>query len=151
MNAGLNTAIMIANGAHYGQMYNDEPYIFHVFRVMMMGKTDDERILGALHDVVEDSTITLDELRQVFSPTICDALDAITHRKGESREDYLARCLSNELAARVKSYDNYENLSHLDMVTDEQRRIRLRNKYESEWESIHWAVHMWDRKRGAMA
>lgn len=59
----LATAISIATEAHAGQLDKyGAPYIAHVMRVMQLGKTDDERIVGVLHDVVEDTSWTFGQL-----------------------------------------------------------------------------------------
>lgn len=53
--------------------------------------TDNERIVAILHDVVEDTDITLDDISYRFGEVIADAVDAITHRKNEPREEYYTR------------------------------------------------------------
>jgi len=109
-------------------------------RVAMMGRTDEERILGVLHDTVEDGWATIATVRSLFGDTIADALDAISQRKGEDRDVYLGRCLANPLATRVKLNDNVQNYDYLPEVNDAARRKRLRQKYERENTLIWRAV-----------
>ena len=71
----LNLAIELAISAHNGQFdtHNGRPYIEHPFRVMNAGHTLQEKIVGVLHDVVEDSDMTLTQLKESgFSEEIVD-------------------------------------------------------------------------------
>lgn len=106
-------AILIAVTAHSGQLdLVGAPYILHPLRVM--GRFDDEehRIVAVLHDVVEDTVVTIEELRQVFCNDIVDAIDAISDRgypKDRIHRDYIARCAKNLLARDVKIEDIRDN------------------------------------------
>lgn len=118
----IDLAINIARKAHQGQ--TDKvglPYLFHSMRVMNRGYNDDERIAGILHDVVEDSDTTCNDLLQAGIPShIVEAIDCLTHREGESYEAYVERCANNDLAKRVKMHDLTDNmdLRRLPEVTD---------------------------------
>jgi (p)ppGpp synthase/HD superfamily hydrolase len=83
----LERAIAIAAQAHAGQTDKaGERYILHPLRVMLSMDSDLERIVAVLHDVVEDSEITLDQLRaEGFSDEALAAIDALTKPDGESR------------------------------------------------------------------
>ncbi len=79
----LHRAILIAMEAHEGQLdtHNGRPYIEHPFRVMTAGHTLQEKIVGILHDVVEDTSITLHQLSEEgFTQEILDGVDAMTRR-----------------------------------------------------------------------
>ena len=82
----LEKAIEIAVEAHRGQIDKaGKEYILHPMRVMLRGRNDTEMIIGILHDVVEDTPVTLDMLRlEGFSEEILAALDCITKHNGES-------------------------------------------------------------------
>lgn len=84
----LERAIEIAVSAHKGQVDKaGRPYVMHVFQVMLSGKTDEERIVGVLHDVVEDTPWTFEMLeKEGFSKTILEALRCVT--KTSENEDY---------------------------------------------------------------
>ena len=103
--------------AHMEQRYGDEPYINHPTRVAnRMGKNDEVGIAVAyLHDVVEDTQFTLDDLRLAFRDEIVQAVDSITRRKDEKYFDYIVRLSSNPIAKRVKIADLKENLSQGDL------------------------------------
>ncbi|MDR1743893.1 MAG: phosphohydrolase [Dysgonamonadaceae bacterium] len=109
----LNRAILIAIEAHTGQLdtNNGRPYIEHPFRVMNAGQTLPEKIVGILHDVVEDTPWTIDDLAcEGFSDDILAAIDALTRRNDESYDDYLDRVKPIPLAVRVKLNDLSDNM-----------------------------------------
>ena len=128
----LECAIQIALKAHRGMKdKGGVPYILHPLRVMLQMDTDLERIVAVLHDVVEDSTWTLDCLREEgFSDKVVEALDCLSKRDGEDYDDFVERVRMNPLAVAVKIADLQDNLdvSRLPGLTDEDKaRIR---KYE---------------------
>lgn len=108
----LTKAINIAIVAH-----NDledkvgKPYITHVMRVMERCKTEEEKIVAALHDVVEDTSTSIDDLRKEgFSEKVLAAVIAITQNKGETKANYIERIRENPLAIRVKLNDLEDNM-----------------------------------------
>jgi GTP diphosphokinase / guanosine-3',5'-bis(diphosphate) 3'-diphosphatase len=107
----LERAIEIAVKAHTGQRdKGGEAYILHPLRVMLKMRTEAERIIAVLHDVVEDADYTFDDLRtEGFSREIVDAVEALTKRPGESRVDAAKRAAGNSLACAVKLADNSDN------------------------------------------
>lgn len=109
----LNRAIEIAITAHEGQLdtNNGRPYIEHPFRVMNAGHTLPEKIVGVLHDVVEDTPWTLEQLREEgFAPEITDGVDAMTRRDNETYDEYMQRVQANPTATRVKLNDLTDNM-----------------------------------------
>lgn len=111
-NEQLKRATDIAIEAHRGQYdKNGQPYLGHVLRVMSAGHTLPEKIVGALHDVIEDTDWTLQDLRdEGFSPEIVDAVHAMTHTEAETYEEYLLRAAQNPIALRVKLNDLSDNM-----------------------------------------
>ncbi len=109
--ATLERAIAIAAEHHAGQVdLAGQPYILHPINVMLRGETDDQRIVGVLHDVVEDTPVTLEDLRaEGFSDGVVEAVDLLTKRPGESRLEAARRAAPNPLARFVKLVDNAEN------------------------------------------
>jgi (p)ppGpp synthase/HD superfamily hydrolase len=70
-----------------------------------------DRMAAVLHDVVEDTEITLDDLRDAgYRPEVVDAIDALTHDSHNSYEQYIERIARNPVARRVKIADLEENL-----------------------------------------
>ncbi|MCS6824077.1 MAG: hypothetical protein NZ529_07245 [Cytophagaceae bacterium] len=136
--ATLERAIEIAVSAHKGQTDKaGNPYILHALQVMLKGCTEKEKIVGVLHDVIEDTTWTLDTLRQEgFSDEIIQAIDALTRRKGEDYETFLSRTMQNDLAIRVKRYDLESNmdLTRLSQLTEHD--IPRMNKYLNAYHKL---------------
>lgn len=111
----LEDAVAIAARLHQGQVdKGGEPYILHPLRVMLALEEEDERIVGALHDVVEDAgwpalEEALDGVSSELPPRLRQALDAISKRKGEEWQAYLERVAADDLARRVKIADLRDN------------------------------------------
>jgi (p)ppGpp synthase/HD superfamily hydrolase len=108
----LEDAIALACRVHRGQLdKSGKPYILHVLRVMLRQEEDTTRKVAALHDVVEDSEMTIADLRAAgYSEEICAAVDALTRREGESYDAMIARVEANPLALRVKIADLEDNM-----------------------------------------
>ena len=127
----LGRAFEIAFQAHWGQTdKSGQPYMAHVVRVASRVAPDDAQIVALLHDTVEDTDVTLDEVQAEFGPMIAAAVDAITKRTGETNEAYLDRVAANPLARAVKMADLNDNsdpvrMAQLDRATQE----RLTKKY----------------------
>jgi hypothetical protein len=110
----IEKALMVAIRAHEGQKRKSgEPYITHPLAVCEAVKTVEEKTVAILHDVVEDSNITLDDLRKDFPENIVDAVDHVTRRDGEKYKDFIIRAKRNEIARVVKIADIEHNLKTL--------------------------------------
>lgn len=123
--AMLPLAIEIATEQHAGQVDKaGRSYIDHPMRVMRRMRTNVERIVAVLHDVIEDGTISLAELRKEgFSHDILDALDSVTRRQGEDYMTFVARAASDPIGRWVKYEDLRDNadLSRIAEPTDADR------------------------------
>ena len=109
----LERAIEIATEAHRGQLDKaGNEYIQHPLRVMAAGRTTSEKIVGVLHDVVEDSNWTLEQLAaEGFSGEIIEALQCLTKlSESEPYDKYIARIKTNKLAVAVKLNDLTDNM-----------------------------------------
>jgi (p)ppGpp synthase/HD superfamily hydrolase len=108
----LDRALEIAVRAHAGQKDKaGEPYILHPLRLMLGMATEEERIVAVLHDVIEDSAVTLDDLKRAgFRARVLAAVDCLTRRDGETYDDYVTRAGSRALARRVKLADLKDNM-----------------------------------------
>jgi (p)ppGpp synthase/HD superfamily hydrolase len=124
----VDTALMFAVKCHSGQEdLAGYPKILHVLRVGSMGRNLQEWILGFLHDTIEDTTLSYDELRAYFDSEILAALDAISRRKEETYKDYIQRVKANPLATRVKIKDLIDNLNRLHLLpADKANALRVR-------------------------
>lgn len=112
----LDTALTIAVLFHSKQKdKNGKHYILHPLAVMNEMDTEKEKVVAILHDVVEDTSVTLTQLMsyEVFSGEIIHAIDCLTKQEGELYADYIERVKSDKLATRVKLADLKHN-SRLD-------------------------------------
>ena len=129
----IERAIQIAVEAHAGAKdKGDSPYILHPINVMMRMKTDDERIVAILHDVVEDTDWTFQTLREEgFSETVLDALASVTKvSEDEDYELFIKRCSRNAIGSRVKVADLMENLDVTRIGELREKDMKRINKYK---------------------
>ena len=109
----LEKAIEIATEAHQGQFDKaGRDYIGHPLRVMEMGKTKEEKIVGVLHDVIEDTDWTFEKLAEEgFSDEVIAALRCVTKiSENENYDDFIYRVKKNPLAVAVKINDLTDNM-----------------------------------------
>jgi (p)ppGpp synthase/HD superfamily hydrolase len=126
----LERAIGCALAAHAGQRYSSpkpEPYILHPLRVMCAVEGTHARIAAVLHDVIEDTGMTLVDLqREGFPRPVIHAVDCLTHRDGETYAAYIERVATDPIAVIVKVADlrdNLRNNSTLPPTSDVLARI----------------------------
>jgi (p)ppGpp synthase/HD superfamily hydrolase len=139
----LDDAIQLARRAHEGQLDKaGRPYIAHPLRVMGHVKSEHERMTAVLHDVVEDTDVTLDDLAAAgCPPEVLAAVEAISKQPDEPQVDYLDRVLANPLALAVKRADIADNMSAERLgLLDQPTRERLRAKYEQALRQLDGAV-----------
>ena len=115
----LERAIALAAEAHTGQLDKaGQPYILHPIRVMLSVQGEIERIAAVLHDVVEDTRWTIEELRQEgFSEPVLEAIALLTKPEGADYEDYVRRIKPHAIARAVKLADLADNSDLRRLVT----------------------------------
>ncbi len=117
----LEIAKRICKEAHAGQVdKGGKAYYLHPFAVADMCETVDQKITAYLHDVLEDTSMTVTDLMaQGITQKIIEALKALTHKPGENYFDYIERAKSNPIARAVKIKDLTHNsdLSRLKEIT----------------------------------
>lgn len=131
----VGKAVRIASQAHDGQTDKaGEAYILHPLRMMSRCRTPAQRIVALLHDVVEDSPVTLEDLAgEGFPPEIIAGVDGMTRRQGESYEEFISRAAQSPLSASVKRLDLEDNLDTLRLpILTEQDLARLQ-KYHAAY------------------
>jgi (p)ppGpp synthase/HD superfamily hydrolase len=108
----LAKAIAIAAQAHGDQVDKaGEPYILHPLRMMLHLDSEAAQIVAVLHDVVEDTALTLEDLRAAgFAAAIVEAVDCVTRRETESYAQFIERLQDNALARQVKLADLADNM-----------------------------------------
>lgn len=105
-------ALVFATKAHGKQKRrNGDFYIIHPIRVSQEVKTDTQKIIALLHDVIEDTSTTLQEVEEAFGTAVACAVDCLTKRKDEPHDKYITRVLTNPDAVAVKIADICDNLS----------------------------------------
>ena len=128
----LDRAKAIATSAHEGQVDKaGKPYIEHPIRVMNMGKTVEEKIVGVLHDVVEDSEWTFEMLEKEGMPKeVVDALKCVTKlSEDEDYDHFIARVKTNPLAVKVKLNDLKDNMDITRLGKVTEKDLPRLNKY----------------------
>lgn len=135
----LEDAIALAVKAHQGQLdKNGQPYILHPLRVMFRLEGDVEKIVGILHDVVEDSDLTFEDLREMgYGDDIIEALDGVTRRNDETYDEFVQRSRQHPISLRVKLADLEDNMDirRLPVEIREQDFERLK-RYRRAWEVL---------------
>lgn len=109
-------AAEIAERAHFGQVrkYSGEPYHVHPHAVARACQYENAKIVAELHDVPEDTSITIGDLVNLgLSPVLAYSLDCVTHRDGEDYLDYIKRAGYDKIAREVKMRDLEDNMRDL--------------------------------------
>ena len=124
-------ALKLCFDAHKDQLDKSGiPYVFHPFHLAEQMTTEETIIVALLHDVVEDSDITFEDLAKDFDKPIIDAIKLLTHKdKSVKYEDYVRKIKENPIAKAVKLADLMHNsdITRLDVVT--QKDLERRKKY----------------------
>ena len=105
-----NKAMRIAYEAHHGQVDKSGiPYIFHPIHLAEQMEDEISCCVALLHDTVEDTDVTLEQLRDMFPAEVVDAVALLTHGAGTNYYDYVRRIRDNPIARRVKLADLAHN------------------------------------------
>lgn len=121
------TAMKFAYNAHLGQLdYNGVPYIFHPYH--LAEQMDDEISCTAalLHDVIEDTNVTFEELGKMFPQQVVEIVELLTHDESVDYFDYVRKIKTNPIATKVKlkdlEHNSNESRSIGSNLTEEQFR-----------------------------
>lgn len=129
-----NKAMRIAYKAHHGQLdYNGIPYIFHPIHLAEQMDDEFSCCVALLHDVVEDTDVTLEELKEIFPAEITDAVALMTHSHDVDYFEYVRAMKENPIARKVKLADLAHNSDQSRCVGSdltEERKEKWRIKYE---------------------
>lgn len=131
----LEDAIQLATKAHQGQVDKaGEVYILHPLRVMFAVEGESARIVAVLHDVVEDSDYSFDDLREMgYSDDILTALDCLTRRDDESYEQFVDRAKQNPIARHVKLADIEDNMDVRRLSQITEKDLNRLQRYRHAW------------------
>ena len=153
----VEETLRIALDAHDGQKdLEGNPAILHVLAVGLMGENELEQKVGFLHDVVEDTDLTIEDLRKMgVEEDVLEAVDLLTHQEGVSYEEYVQSILisGNKTAIQVKVNDLEHNEKRMEqalwkLVSDDHLDMKKLDMY-SEIDKRHtWAQHYFSANRG---
>lgn len=126
-------AMQIAYDAHHGQVDKaGMPYIYHPIHVAEQMDDEYSTCVALLHDTVEDTEWTIEQLQMEFPPEVTDAVALLTHEPGVAYSDYLKPIRDNAIARKVKLADIAHNSDATRMTAASMPREQLdyfRNKY----------------------
>ena len=129
--ATLEDAIVLARRAHSGQTDKaGKDYIEHPLRVMENCADDNAKIAAVLHDVVEDSDTTLDDLRAMnFAEEVVEAVSLLTKSDGIEYSNYIAAIKNNAVAREVKIADLRDNMNLDRIANPTEKDLKRVEKY----------------------
>lgn len=134
-----NEAMKIAYSAHHGQVDKAGiPYIFHPLHLAEQMTDEYTTCAALLHDVAEDTAVTLEQLAQIFPKEIMDALCLLTHKDGTDYYAYVEQIKANPIARTVKLADLTHNSDRTRMagIADEAALRRWEEKYRKAFEIL---------------
>ena len=133
--ATIEDAISIAARAHKGQKDKaGAPYLLHPLRMMLRMDSETAMMAAVLHDVVEDTDWTLGRLREAgFAEEVVEAVDCLTHREGESYEEFVGRVRANPIARQVKVADLEDNMNIRRIGQLGAKDLERLEKYHRAW------------------
>ena len=135
-----NKAMRIAYAAHEGQVdQSGQPYIFHPFHVAEQMNDEASVCAALLHDVVEDTPVTLAQLETEFPKEVTEAVRLLTHEKGVSYRDYIRAIRKNPIAKAVKLADlahNSDESRYAGCPAVSQERLAYRRRKYAEAKAI---------------
>jgi (p)ppGpp synthase/HD superfamily hydrolase len=136
--ATIERAILIAAQAHMGQRdKGGAPYVLHPLRMMMRMESEAAMIAAVLHDVVEDSGWTLEQLRgEGFSEEVLLAVDCLTRRDGEGYGEFVARAQANPIARQVKIADLEDNMNVKRLGEMTAKDLARIEEYHRAWRAL---------------
>ncbi len=132
----LELAIRLSVNLHAGQFDKaGKPYILHPLRVMNAVNTIEEKIVAVLHDVIEDTTMTLTTLTctHKFPSNIIKAVGLLTRKKYIPYKEYIVKIKDDELARVVKLADMRDNSDLFRLHEVEEKHLKMIKKY-------HWGM-----------
>lgn len=136
----IERAIEIAVLAHKGQKdKSGVEYILHPLRVMERGKTEVEKICGVLHDVVEDSDWTIDDLKnEGFSEEVISVIKCLTKEtENEDYDEFIERIAKDPIATKVKLNDLLDNMDITRLNELSEQDLRRLNKYLRAYKKLN--------------
>lgn len=133
--AALDQAILIAAQAHQDQKDRyGKAYILHPIRVMMQFDSEPEMIVAILHDVVEKTEWTFDQLHeQGINEDIIEAVDLLTRREAQPYKEYIDKLKGNPIVRKVKIADIEDNMNPKRMDSLSEKNFEKLARLHKAW------------------
>lgn len=129
-----NKALRFAYNAHHGQLdYNGIPYIFHPIHLAEQMDDEISCCVALLHDVVEDTAVTMEELVAEFPPEVVEVVQLLTHDSDTDYFEYVRAVRQNPIAKKVKLADLAHNSDQTRCVGSDLTEAQLnywKEKYQ---------------------
>ena len=134
----IEKSLRIALDAYRGQKDKaGNQYILHPLRIMEKMSTDIEKSAAILHDVIEDSDLTADDLINAGIPAAgVEAVTALTKEDGEDYDDFIQRVKLNDLARKIKIADIEDNINVLRLGELKDKDLQRVAKYHRSWHAL---------------
>jgi (p)ppGpp synthase/HD superfamily hydrolase len=127
----LAEAIQLATKLHAGQVDKaGKDYITHPLRVMSSVEGETEKIVAVLHDTLEDTSITFEELENLFGSAVANTVKTLSKLENEDYFDFIDRVKQNPVAVKVKIADIKDNLDLSRLKTITERDLVRFEKYQ---------------------
>ena len=132
-------AIHIAYDAHKDTLDDfGIPYVFHPYHLAESMDDEYSTCTALLHDVVEDTNVTFDELEKNFSPEVIEGLKLLTHDKNVDYLEYIRKIKNNPIARKVKLADLYHNSDPTRMENPTPKDLERKEKYRKAIEILKY-------------
>lgn len=130
-------AMIIAYNAHMNQFDRaGVPYIYHPIHLAEQMDTEIECIVALLHDVVEDTDVTFEQLKKEFPGEVIEVLKLLTHDKNTDYMEYIMKLKKNPIAKKIKIADIKHNSDETRLEKVTLKDIARRNKYKKALEIL---------------
>ena len=127
-------AMKIAHDAHHGQTdCNGMPYVFHPYHLAEQMDDEYSCCVALLHDVAEDTSVTIEDLAKDFPQEIIEALKLLTHEAGTDYFEYVRKIKDNSLAKKVKLADLEHNMDRSRIVDKSAVSTEKLDKWDSKY------------------
>ena len=135
----LEKSLEIALKAYQGQKDKaGKTYILHPLRIMAKMQTEEEMATALLHDVIEDSDYSAEELLALGIPNnVVIAVQLLTKQAGDNYQEFIERILANPLAAKIKKADIEDNINILRLESITEKDLQRVAKYHKAWKRLN--------------
>lgn len=136
--ATLENAIKLAVLSHQGQVDKaGAPYILHPLRMMLRFDDPILQMAAVLHDVVEDTPVSMEDLIEAgFPEDVLGAVNALTRRDDETYEEFIDRAALHPVGRQVKRADLEDNMNILRIAEPTEKDLERLAKYRRQWEKL---------------